>query len=307
MKYLRKILKEPEMAGIYFMVLTARLWPAELYLKFYYYLHLHEWPNLKHPRNFTEKLNWLKLHDRNPLYTKLADKCEVKKYVEEKIGSDKVIPLLGVWDRFDEIDFNQLPDQFVLKCTHDSGGFRICKDKTNFDQKEARRFFDKELRKNFYWNKREWVYKDIKPRIIAEPYIDSLGKPESLEYKLTCMNGVCKVFTLCTGIAHSDFELRTNDHYDRDFNHLPWYAFYKNSKKPVKLPPQANEMIEYAEKLSEGIPQVRVDFYVINDKVYFGEMTFYTWAGMIEFTPPEWNDIMGSWLELKTDNAQNQY
>lgn len=303
MKYLRKILKEPEMAGIYFMVLTARLWPAELYLKCYYYLHLHEWLNLKHPRNFNEKLNWLKLHDRNPLYTKLADKCEVKKYVAEKIGSDKVIPLLGVWDHFDEIDFDQLPDQFVLKCTHDSGGFRICKDRNSFDYEEARRFFDKELRKNFYWNKREWVYKDIKPRIIAEPYIDSLGRPESFEYKLTCMNGVCKVFTLCTGIAHSDFELRTNDNYDRDFNHLPWYAYYKNSKKPVQIPPQANEMIEYAEKLSEGIPQVRVDFYIINDKVYFGEMTFYTWAGIIEFTPPEWNDIMGSWLELKTDET----
>ena len=265
MKYLRKILKEPEMAGIYLMVLTARLWPAELYLKCYYYLHLHEWPNLKHPQNFTEKLNWLKLHDRRPLYTKLADKCEVKKYVAEKIGSDKIIPLLGVWDHFDEIDFDQLPDQFVLKCTHDSGGFRICKDRSNFDQEEARQFFNKELRKNYYWNKREWVYKDIKPRIIAEPYIDSLGKPESFEYKLTCMNGVCKVFTICTGIAHSDFELRTNDHYDRDFNHLPWYAYYKNSKKPVQIPPQAKEMIEYAEKLSEGIPQVRVDFYVIND------------------------------------------
>lgn len=300
MKYLRKILKEPEMAGIYLMVLTARLWPAELYLKCYYYLHLHEWPNLKHPQNFTEKLNWLKLHDRRPLYTKLADKCEVKKYVSEKIGSDKIIPLLGVWDHFDEIDFDQLPDQFVLKCTHDSGGFWICKDRSNFNQEEARQFFNKELHKNYYWNKREWVYKDIKPRIIAEPYIDSLGKPESFEYKLTCMNGVCKVFTICTGIAHSDFELRTNDHYDRDFNHLPWYAYYKNSKKPVQIPPQAKEIIEYAEKLSEGIPQVRVDFYVINDKVYFGEMTFYTWAGIIEFTPPEWNDIMGSWLDLKS-------
>jgi hypothetical protein len=187
-----------------------------------------------------------------------------------------------------------------LKCTHDSGGFWICKDRSIFNQEEARQFFNKELHKNYYWNKREWVYKDIKPRIIAEPYIDSLGKPESFEYKLTCMNGVCKVFTICTGIAHSDFELRTNDHYDRDFNHLPWYAYYKNSKKPVQIPPQAKEIIEYAEKLSEGIPQVRVDFYVINDKVYFGEMTFYTWAGIIEFTPPEWNDIMGSWLDLKS-------
>ena len=294
------------MAGIYFMVLTARFWPAVLYLKCYYYLHFHEWPNLKHPRNYNEKLNWLKLHDRNPLYTRLADKCEVKKYVSDKIGNDKVIPLLGVWDHFDDIDFDKLPDQFVLKCTHDSGGFKICKDKNTFDKEGARRFFTAELRKNFYWNKREWAYKDIKPRIIAEPYIDSLGKPESYEYKLTCMDGVCKVFTICTGIAHSDFELRTNDNYDRDFNHLPWYAFYKNSKKPVVIPPQANEIIEYAEKLSEGIPQVRVDFYIIDNKVFFGEMTFYTWAGMIEFTPPEWNDIMGSWLRIQTDEVDTK-
>ena len=298
MKYLKKIMREPEMAGIYFMELTAKLWPAKWYIKFFYYLHLKEWPDLDNPRNFNEKLNWLKLHDRNPLYTRLADKCEVKKYVAEKIGSDRVVPLLGVWNHFDEIDFDKLPDQFVLKCTHDSGGFIICKDKATFDKIHAKKFFDRELKKNFYWNKREWAYKNVKPRIIAEKYIDSLGKPESFEYKLTCMNGVCKVFTICTGIAHSDFELRTNDNYDRDFNHLPWYAFYKNSIKPVEIPPQANEMISYAEKLSEGIPQVRVDFYIVDGHVYFGEMTFYTWAGLIEFTPPEWNDIMGDWLEL---------
>lgn len=298
MKYLKTIISNPKMVLIYFLVATARLWPDELYLKCYYYLHLKEWLNLKTPRTFNEKLNWLKLHDHNPLYNKLADKYEVKKIVSERIGEDKVVPLYGVWDNFEEIDFEKLPNQFVLKCTHDSGSFAICKDKATFDKNSARQVLEKGLRRNFYWPKREWVYRDIKPRIIAEKYIDSLGRPDSYEYKLTCMNGICKIFTVCTGIAHSAYENRTNDNFDRNLNHLPWYAYYKNSKTPIAPPDNAGELISFAEKLAEGIPQVRVDFYIIDGHVYFGEMTFYTWAGVIKFTPKEWDVIMGDMLDL---------
>ena len=132
--------------------------PDSIWIRLQFRRKMGCWPNLKNPRTFNEKLQWLKLHDHNPLYTQLADKCEVKKYVAEKIGSDKVLPLLGVWVKFDDIDFDQLPDQFVLKCTHDSGGFKICKDKRTFDVDEARKFFKKELRRNFYWNKRVYSY-----------------------------------------------------------------------------------------------------------------------------------------------------
>ena len=254
--------------------------------------------NLKNSKTFNEKLNWLKLYDRNPEYTSMVDKYEVKKYVAEKIGAEYIIPLLGVYNNFDEINFDELPEQFVLKTTHDCGGLEICRDKKNFNIEEARARLNKHLKINYYWGKREWPYKNVKPRIIAEKYIDSLGKPESIEYKLTCFNGVAKLITICKGIAHTDFDKRTNDHYDRDLNPLKWYAYYKNSPVPVQPPKEIHEIIALSEKLAAGIPQVRVDSYLIDNKIYFGEMTFYTWAGFIRFNPPEWDEILGSWIEL---------
>lgn len=154
------------------------------------------------------------------------------------------------------------------------------------------------LHREYYWRKREWPNKNVKPRIIAEEYLDSLGKPDSVEYKLTCMTGVVKIVTVCQGIPHAEFDKRTNDNYDRDLNHLPWWAFYKNAKKPVPIPPEIHKIIEYAELRSSGIPQVRVDFYLHNGIIYFGEFTFFTWAEFIKYEPLEWDDIMGQWCEL---------
>lgn len=257
--------------------------------------------NLKNPTTLCEKLQWLKIYDHNPRYTKLADKYEIKKTVANIIGEEHVIPLLGVWDSFDEIDFAELPNQFVLKTTHDSGSFMVCKDKKTFDIKRARKRFKKALKRNFYWSGREWQYKNIPPRIIAEQYIDSLGQPDSVEYKLTCMNGEVKFSTVCTGIAHAGYEDRTNDHFDRNFKPMPWYTYYKNSTKPVELPVQIHDMIKYAEILSKDIPYVRVDFYLVDGNVYFGEMTFCTWDGFLIFNPPEWDTILGDMLELPND------
>ncbi|MBQ9897352.1 MAG: cobalamin biosynthesis protein, partial [Synergistaceae bacterium] len=175
---------------------------------------------------------------------------------------------------------------------------RVEKALKNGDVEAARKTLNKHLKINYYWGKREWPYKNVKPRIIAEKYIDSLGKPESIEYKLTCFNGVAKLITICKGIAHTDFDKRTNDHYDRDLNPLKWYAYYKNSPVPVQPPKEIHEIIALSEKLAAGIPQVRVDSYLIDNKIYFGEMTFYTWAGFIRFNPPEWDEILGSWIEL---------
>ena len=254
--------------------------------------------DLDDPKTFCEKLQWLKLYDRRPEYTTMVDKYEVKKYVSERIGEKYVIPLLGVWDRFDDIDFDSLPDQFVLKCTHASGGSVVCRSKSGFDVSAARGKIERHLENDYYLNGREWPYKNVKRRIIAEKYIDSLGKPESVEYKLTCFGGVVRLITVCRGIAHDSFDKRTNDNYDRDFNNLDFYAFYKNSKEPLPRPKQMDEIIEICEKLSAGIPQVRVDCYIIDGQVYFGEMTFYTWSGFIEFTPPKWDKIMGSWIQL---------
>lgn len=258
--------------------------------------------DLDNPKNYNEKLQWLKLNDRNPLYTKLVDKYEVKKYVGEKIGDEHVVPLYGVYDTVDEINLEELPDQFVLKCTHDSGGFAICKNKATFDFENAKTLLAKRQKRNFYKFSREWPYKDVKPRIIAEKFMDSLGKPESIEYKLTCFNGKVKLITVCGGIAHAEFEKRTNDFYDREFNHLPFYVFYKNPPKAIPLPDCIDDIIEYSEKLSEGIPEVRVDWYIHDGAIYFGEMTFFTWGGFCKFTPEEWNKTLGEWIILPKKN-----
>ena len=287
------------MAGIYFMVLTARLWPAELYIKIFYYLHLKSWPNLKTPHTFSEKLNWLKLHDRNPLYTKLIDKYTVKDYVSKKIGADKVIPLLGVWNSFDEIDFDHLPEKFVLKCTHDSGGFMVCKDRSTFSKVKARSFFNRELRKNYYWNKREWPYKDIQPRIIAEKFMEDGDGDALTDYKFFCFNGEPKMMYISKDVSADP---RT-DFYDMDWNYLPFKFKDPHADVRPSMPDKFEEMKEIARTLSKGIPHVRVDMYLINNHIFFGEMTFFHNSGFFSVTPEEWDDIIGGWLELKTDDA----
>ena len=276
--------------------------PDERYLRLLYRFSLGEEPDFEHPKNFNEKLNWMKLHDHNPLYTRLVDKYAVKRFVSERIGAEHVIPLVGgPWERAEDIDLDALPARFVLKCTHDSGSIVVCRDKSSFDFEAARQKLNQCLGRNYYLPNREWAYKNVPPRIIAEAFIPTLGNPDSLEYKLTCFDGEVKIITVCRGIAHSSLDVRTNDHYDREGHHLPWYAFYKNAAVEPGLPPQIGQIVEFAEKLSAGIPQVRCDFYLIDGQIYFGEFTFYTWSGFVEFTPPEWNDIMGSWIHLPCD------
>ena len=254
-------------------------------------------PDLDHPTTYCEKLNWLKLHDRKPIYTVMADKYKAKQFVSERIGAAHVVPLYGVWEHYGDIDFDKLPDQFVLKCNLD-GGKVIVKNKAEINHAALRRTFEKKLRRNYFYFNREWPYKDIPPRIIAEAYIPSLGARDSVEYKLTCCNGVVKMITVCTGIAHDSFDARNNDHVDKDWNRYNFYAYYKPSGKEIKRPAEMDDMIRFAEILSADVPCLRVDFYVADGKIYFGEMTFYTWAGFIEFTPPEWDRKMGDWIQL---------
>lgn len=258
--------------------------------------------NLENPKTFSEKLNWLKCYYHKSEYSQMVDKYEVKKYVADLIGEEYVIPALAIWDSVDDIDISSLPNQFVLKCTHDSGGFVICKDKESFDLSAAKIKLRKSMKANYYFPDREWPYKNVKPRILAEPFIDSLGKPESVEYKITCADGKLCFGTICGGIAHTEYSKRTNDHYDENFNIMPWYAYYKPSKNPVtEKPAHYDEIVELAKKISIGIPSVRVDFYVHNDHVYFGEITFYTWAGFLKFTPDEWDLKLGKYITLPNE------
>lgn len=271
----------------------------ERYLKLLYRARIGHPLNLDNPRTFNEKLQWLKLHDRNPLYTTLVDKCDVKPWVAEKIGWEHVVPTLGVWNSFDEIDFSSLPERFVLKCTHDSGGLAICRDRTTFDMAAARRKIERSLAKNFYWSGREWPYKNVKPRVIAEEYLDAgNGVFDIVDYKFMCFGGTARCAFTCTGRAERDLRV---DFFDLDWKPLPFTRHYPASDLLPKPPTRLREMIAMSECLANGIPFARADFYEVNGKAYFGELTFYPGSGMEEFEPESWDAELGDWIRLPQD------
>ena len=268
----------------------------EKYLKIAYKIRMGKEINLQQPKTYSEKLQWLKLYDRKQIYTDLVDKYQVKKIVSNIIGENYIIPTLGVWDRAEDIDFDVLPDQFVLKCTHDSGGLVICKDKKKLDMAAAVKKLNACLKHNFYYAQREWPYKNVKPRIIAEPYMEDNKAHELIDYKLMCFNGEVKCSFTCSE-RFSQEGLKVT-FFDNDWKVMPFERHYPSSKNPPKKPLNFNKMLEFATKLSRGIPFVRVDFYEINGLLYFGELTFFPGNGFEEFTPLEWDYKMGSWLKL---------
>lgn len=253
--------------------------------------------NLENPKTFNEKLQWLKLYDRNPLYTELVDKYEVRKHIAAKIGEEYLIPLVGgPWDSFDEIDFEKLPDQFVLKCTHDSGGLVVCRDKSKLDIAAARKKIQKCLQRNYYWNSREWPYKNVKPRIIAEQYMNGTQAKELRDYKLMCFSGRVECSFVCSD-RFSNNGLHVT-FFDRDWKMLPFERKYPSKKEGFPKPLSYEKMISLAEILSASVPFVRVDLYEIDGCIYFGELTFYPGSGFEEFTPIEWDGKLGDWIEL---------
>lgn len=264
------------------------------YLKVMYKYLMKKKLNLKNPQTYNEKIQWLKLHDRNPEYTKMVDKYEAKKYVADIIGEEYIIPTLGVWENFDDIDFEGLPQQFVLKCTHDSGGVIVVRDKGKFDVAAAKKKMNRYLKRNYFWHMREYPYKNIKPRIIAEQYMVDESGTELKDYKFFTFGGKVKALFVATDRG-TDTRF---DFYDTDFNHLPFLNGHENAVKEIVKPAGFEEMKVLAEKLSVGIPHLRVDFYDINGKVYFGELTFYHWSGMMPFEPEEWDHTFGEWLKL---------
>lgn len=273
--------------------------PDNIFLKLMYYDRLGKKLNLREPKTFNEKLQWLKLNDRKNKYTMMVDKYEVRKYIAETIGEEYLIPLLGVYNKFEDIDFDKLPNQFVLKCTHDSGGLIICKDKSKLDKEEARKKINKSLKKNFYYHGREWPYKDIKPKIICEKYMVDESGTELKDYKFFCFNGVPKALFVAT-----DRGVDTRfDFFDMEFNHLPFMQHYKNATKQIEKPKGFIKMINLAKALSKDIAHVRIDFYDINGKIYFGEITFYHFSGFEKFEPEKYDQIFGEWIKLPLNDG----
>lgn len=274
-----------------------KLLPDIVYLKYYYKKRMGKKLNLRYPTTFNEKLQYLKLYDRDPRYIKMVDKIEAKKYVAEIIGESYIIPTIGEWDNPEDISMESLPNEFVLKCTHDSGSVIICRDKNTFDMTKARQELRNSMSINYYWLGREWPYKNIKPRIMAEPFLHDDKEEELKDYKFFCFDGNMKALFIAQD-RQKDGEETKFDFFDRDFNHLPIINGHPNAKTVPEKPQNYELMISLAEKLSKGIPQLRVDFYEVNEQVLFGELTFSHWSGFVPFEPPEWDAKFGEWITL---------
>lgn len=253
--------------------------------------------NLQNPRTFNEKLQWIKLYDRNPLYTQLVDKFLVREFVKEKIGEDHLIPLIGVWDTPEEIDFDALPDQFVLKCNHNSGtGMCICKDKSALNIAEVKDNLWRGLKEDYYLTAREWPYKNVPRKIICEKFMVDESNTELKDYKFYCFNGKAQIL-LRVKDRFSDKPTSAN-YYSRDGQELPIKWGFEQNQEPSEWQEAYDEMFRLADILASGIPQVRVDFYLVNGKIYFGEMTFFDGGGFDRIEPVEWDYKLGDLITL---------
>lgn len=277
----------------------AKFYSDEKFLKKLFKLEMGYELNLENPQTFSEKLQWLKLYNRKPEYTQMVDKYAVKEYVANIIGEEYIIPTLGVWDRVEDIDWDSLPNQFVLKTTHSGGntGVVICKDKLRFNKDEARKKLCQSLKKDVFITTREWPYKDVNPRIIAEQYMVDASGYELKDYKWFCFNGKPKALFIATDRGVEGEETKF-DFFDAEFNHLPFTNGHPNANRELVKPKSFERMKELAAKLSAGQPHLRVDLYDIDGKIYFGELTFYHFGGTMPFEPEEWDYTFGSWIKL---------
>ena len=296
---LKKIMKDPYyVIGKKVLKHCPKLMPDRYYLKVMWKQWMGYELDLEHPKTFNEKLQWLKLYDRKPEYTMMVDKFRVKQWVADKIGEQYVIPTLAVYGSVDEIDLDELPDQFVLKCNHDSGSVVVCKDKSAFDLDAAKKKLSAGLKQNFYWHSREWPYKRVKRCIVAEQYLQS-GEDDLIDYKLMVFSGEVKCSFTCT--KRNKGEGLKVTFFDSNWKKMPFERRYPSDTDDICKPVSYGEMVRVAEKLCESIPFSRVDFYEIEGKPYFGEMTFFPGAGFEEFEPREWDAVLGDWIKLPTD------
>ena len=275
-------IKNPNLLGIAILYRLAPIIPDKLYLKWMFKLKMGYKLDLDNPQLE---------------YTQMVDKVAAKEYVANIIGNEYIIPTIGVWTSVDDIDFDKLPNQFVLKCTHDSGGIVICPDKSKLNINVAKRKLKRGLKKNYYSQNREWPYKNVVPRIIGEQYMVDESGYELKDYKWFCFDGVPKALFIATDRGVEGEETKF-DFFDADFNHLPITNGHPNANREILKPKGFDEMKRLAAKLSAGHPHIRVDFYDINGKIYFGELTFYHWSGTTPFEPIEWDYKFGEWINL---------
>lgn len=296
-------LRHPNLFALTLLSHFGQWLPDNIYLRIMFPLKIGYKLNLKSPKTFSEKIQWLKLYDRQPKYTMMVDKYEVKKYVADVIGKEYVIPTLGVWNKPEDIEWDCLPDQFVLKTTHGGGseGVVICLDKNNFDKQRAIAKLNVSMGQDIYKYSKEWPYKNVQRRVLAETYIKPIpGLNDLPDYKFFCFNGQVKALFVGTDRQKVGAEVKF-DFFDADFNHLPFKQGHENAEITPIRPKNFELMKQLASKLSEGIPQVRVDLYDLGDRVLFGELTFSHFSGTVAFEPEEWDYKFGEWIELPTN------
>jgi hypothetical protein len=297
-----KIIRNPRL--FIYKLKLSRFLPEKTDISWRYFNIFNKKIDFKNPQTFNEKLQWLKLYDRNPLYIKLVDKYEVREYIKITIGEQYLVPLIGVYDNVDEIVLEDLPNQFVLKCTHDSGTVIIWRNKKTFDISAAKKQLKKAQKKNFYFIGREWPYKNIKPRIICEELIKTADGKSPRDYKIFCFNGEPKF----AFVASDRGESTKFDFFDIAWNRQPLKQHYPTSNYIIEKPRQWVKMLELAHTLSQGIAHVRVDFYIdSDDQILFGELTFYHFSGVEKFEPEFFDSLLGSWIDLSlVDSNQKE-
>lgn len=278
------------------LIRLFRIIPDSLYLKIIFYKNIRRTLDLKNPRTFNEKLQWLKINDRNSEYTRLVDKYEVRNYIKEKIGERYLVPLIGVWNDASEIDFEKLPKQFVLKCNHDSKSVVICKDKSKVDVQGIVKKLNSNLKQNAYYYGREWPYKNVKPRIIAEKYLEDQSNQSLIDYKVLCFNGKARLIQVHSNRGSENY---TQDFYDLEWENMGISQGIKLTETPMEKPNFLDEMIHLSEILAKNIIHVRVDWYFVNGQLYFGEMTFYDGSGFVPFLDEKDDILLGDMIDLK--------
>lgn len=293
---IKKIIEQPRLIIPRIFVRLGKRCSDELYIRMKFLIAMGKPLNLKKPITFNEKLQWLKLYDHNPKYIKMVDKYEAKNYVSSIIGEEYIIPTLGVWNSFEEIDFETLPDKFVLKTTHDSGGVVICKDKKSFDYENAKQILVKSLKNNFFYEFREWPYKYVKPRIIAETYLEDFKSESLTDYKIHNFHGEPKIILTCKD-RFSTLGL-AEDFYTANWEYLKCKRPNHRNNGYEEAPKQLEKLLALSKQLSKDIPFIRADFYIHDNKILFGELTLYPAAGLSKFVPEKYDYLFGSWLDI---------
>lgn len=298
MNNFKKIVKNPKFIFLILDKLNVIRISDKYYLELMYNWKFNKKININNPITFNEKMQYLKLFDRKEIYTTMVDKCKVKEYVSKIIGSQYIIPTIATYKNFDEIDFSKLPNQFVIKCTHDSGGLVICRDKNNLNMKLAKKKIEKSLKNNFYYSYREWPYKNVERQIIIEKYMQNSDEMCLKDYKFYCFNGQPKFLYISEGLENH--QTAKISFFDMNFNFAEFGRsdFAEFDKKPPK-PKNFEKMKQLAEQLSRKHKFLRVDFYEINNQIYFSELTLYPCGGFMPFKPEEWDRKLGDYIKIK--------